>query len=162
RNVTLQRATAVGREHPYSANLAIMGYETALGYSNIVLDMKAVSYPESEEDHWQNLARVISQNLCTYWKNYEIFSQTTLAESDARVRKFLALDYRTVKKRDQIILYTNDFEGSVWFLVKINIGEPGEVEGGTLQEIGGGYYLLEAVETEVVINIESTALEYYR
>lgn len=162
RNVTLQRATAVGREHPYSANLAIMGYETALGYSNIVLDMKAVSYPESEEDHWQNLTRVISRNLCTYWRDYEIFSQTTLAESDARVRKFLALDYRTVMKRDQIILYTNDFEGVVWFLVKINIGEPGEVQGGTLQEIGGGYYLLEAVETEVVIDIENKAPEYYR
>lgn len=162
RNVTLQRATAIGREHPYSANLAIMGYETALGYSNIVLDMKAVSYPESEEDHWQNLTRVISQNICTYWREFEIFSQTTLAESDARVRKFLALDYRTELKRNQIVLYTNDFEGSVWFLVKINNGEPGEVQGGTLQEIGDGYYLLEAVETEVVINLGNTVPEYYR
>lgn len=162
RDVTLQRATAIGREHPYSANLAIMGYETALGYSNIVLNMKDVSYPRDEEDHWQNLTRVISQNVCTYWKDFEIFSQTTLAESDARVRRFLALDYRTEMKKNQILLYTNDFEGSAWFLVKINSGEPGEVQGGTLQEMEGGYYLLEAVETEVVIDIVDEGLEYYR
>ncbi len=159
-NVTLQRATTIGREHPYSANLAIMGYETALGYSNIVLDMKDVSYPKSDKDQWQNLARVLSQNLCTYWKDYEIFSQTTLAESDARIRRFLALDYRTERQNDQIFLYTNDFEDSAWFLVKLNSGEPGEVQGGTLQEIGGGYYLLEAVEKEVVIDTGNAELEY--
>ena len=161
RNVTLQRATAVGKEHPYSANLAIMGYETALGYSNIVLDMKDVSYPRDEKDHWQNLTRVISQNICTYWQDFDLFSETTLAESDARIRKFLALDYRTEQKGNQILLHTNDFEDAAWFLVKINWGEPGEVQGGTLQEMGGGYYLLEATETEVVISLEKRELKYY-
>ncbi len=161
RDVTLQRATAIGREHPYSANLAIMGYETALGYSNIVLDMKDVSYPRNEKDYWQNLTRVISQNICTYWQDFEVFSQTTLAESDARIRRFLALDYRTEQKGDQILLHINDFEDTVWFLVKLNWGEPGEVQGGTLQEMGGGYYLLEATETEVAISLVSVELEYY-
>lgn len=160
RNVTLQRATTIGREHPYSANLAIMGYETALGYSNIVLDMKDVSYPKSDEDYWQNLSRVISRNLCTYWKDYKIFSQTTLAESDARIRRFLAMDYRTARDGNQILLYTNDLEDSAWFLVKLNNGVPEEVQGGTLQEMGGGYYLLEAVETEVVITMGAAELEY--
>lgn len=161
-HVTLQRATAIGREHPYSANLAIMGYETALGYSNIVLDMKDVSYPKSDEDHWQNLTRTISQNICTYWQDFDVFSQTTLAESDARIRKFLALDYRTVKKKDQIFLYTGEFEDSAWFLVKINSGKPMQVQGGTLQEMGGGYYLLEAVETEVVISLGDEDLGFHR
>ncbi|MCM1540778.1 MAG: DUF2194 domain-containing protein [Blautia sp.] len=161
RDVTLQRATAIGREHPYSANLAIMGYETALGYSNIVLDMKEVSYPETEKDYWQNLARTISQNLCTYWKDYKAFTQTTLAESDARVRRFLALDYRTESNGNQILLHINEFEDSVWFLVKFNNGKPGEVQGGALQEMGGGYYLLEATETEVTIDMGSPEMEYF-
>lgn len=162
RNVTLQRATAIGREHTYSGDLAVIGYETALGYSNIVLDMKAVSYPESEEDYWENLSREIAKNLCTYWQDYEVLSQTTLAESDARIRRFLALDYRTERKGNQLFVYTNEFEDSVWFLVKLNSGEPDRIQGGILREIGGGYYLLEAMQNEVVIDVKSTVTEFYR
>lgn len=161
-NLTLQRATAIGREHTYGVNLTIMGYETGLGYSNIILDMKDVSYPDSEEDHWENLSREISQNLCTYWQDFDAFTQTSLAESDARIRKFLALDYRTERKGDQIFLYTNEFEGSAWFLFKLNSGYPGDVQGAVLQDIGGGYFLVEAMETEIVINVENTALNIYR
>ncbi len=162
RDVTLQRATAIGREHTYGANLAIMGYETGLAYSNIVLDMKAVSYPESEDDYWQILSSEISQNLCTYWQDFDAFSQTTLSESDARIRRFLALDYRMERKGDRIFLYTNDFEGSVWFLVKINAGEPANIQGGTLEDLGGGFYLLEAVEKEIVIDVTNAPLDFYQ
>lgn len=161
-NLTLQRATAIGREHTYGVNLTIMGYETGLGYSNIILDMKDVSYPKSEDDYWENLSREISENLCTYWQDFDAFSQTSLAESDARIRRFLALDYRTERKGDQIFLYTNEFEDSVWFLFKLNSGYPGNVQGATLQDLGGGYYLLEAVETEIVIDVENTAPGIYR
>ena len=161
RDLTLQRATAIGREHTYGVNLTIMGYETGLGYSNIILDMKDVSYPKSEDDYWENLSREISANLGTYWKDFDAFSQTSLAESDARIRKFLALDYRTERKGNQIYLYTNEFEGAVWFMFKLNSGYPGDVQGGTLQDMGGGYYLLEAVETEVVINVENATTNFY-
>ena len=161
-NLTLQRATAIGRDHTYGVNLTIMGYETGLGYSNIILDMKDVSYPDSENDYWENLSREFSANLSTYWQDFEAFSQTSLAESDARIRKFLALDYRTERKGDQIYLYTNEFEDAAWFLFKLNSGSPGSVQGGTLQDMGGGFYLLEAVETEVVINVENTTPDFYR
>lgn len=162
RNIVMQRGTAYGRDHTYGGNLAIMGYETALGYSNAVLDMKEVSYPETEEDYWENLSREISRNLCTYWQDYEAFEQTTLTESDARVRKFLTLDYRAERTGDTIFLHINEFQDAVWFLLKINDGVPGEVRGGTLQDMGGGYYLLEAGETEVEIEVESTVSELYR
>lgn len=161
RDLTLQRATAIGREHNFGVNLTIMGYETGLGYSNIILDMKDVSYPNGKEDRWENLSREISENLTTYWQDFDAFSQTSLAESDARIRRFLALDYRTERKGDQIFLYTNEFEDSVWFLFKLNSGYPGDIQGGTLEDLGGGYYLLEAVETEIVINVENTSTSFY-
>lgn len=161
RRVVMQRGTAYGRDHTYGGNLAIMGYETALGYSNVVLDMKDVSYPEDEEDYWENLSREISRNLSTYWQDFEAFTQTTLTESDARVRKFLTLDYRTERMGNDIFLHINEFEGSVWFLFKLNEGVPGRVQGGTLQDMGGGYYLLEATETEVMIEMESTVSEFF-
>jgi len=162
RSMVVQRGTAYGKDHTYGGNLAIMGYETALGYSNVVLDMKDVSYPKSEEDHWENLSRELSRNLTTYWQDFEAFTQTTLTESDARVRKFLTLDYRAERMNDNIFLHINEFEDCVWFLFKLNDGVPGEIQGGTLQDMGGGYYLLEATETEVMIEVKSTVAEFYR
>lgn len=162
RTMVMQRGTAYAKDHTYAANLSIMGYETALGYSNVVLDMKDVSYPEDEEDHWQNLSRELSRNLTTYWQDYEAFTQTTLTESDARVRKFLTLDYRTERINDDIFLHINEFEGCAWFLFKLNEGVPGQVQGAALQDMGGGYYLLEATETEVMIEVKSSVSEFFR
>lgn len=162
RTMVMQRGTAYAKDHTYAANLSIMGYETALGYSNVVLDMKDVSYPEDEEDYWENLSRELSQNLTTYWRDYEAFTQTTLTESDARVRKFLTLDYRTERISDDIFLHINEFEGSAWFLFKLNEGVPGQVQGATLQDMGGGYYLLEATETEVTIEVKNSVSEFFR
>lgn len=162
RTMVMQRGTAYAKDHTYAANLSIMGYETALGYSNVVLDLKDVSYPEDEEDHWENLSRELSQNLTTYWRDYEVFAQTTLTESDARVRKFLTLDYRTERMNDEIFLHINEFEGCAWFLLKLNDGVPGQVQGASLQDMGGGYYLLEATETEVMIEVKSSVSEFFR
>lgn len=162
RSMVMQRGTAYAKDHTYAANLSIMGYETALGYSNVVLDMKDVSYPEDEEDYWENLSRELSRNLTTYWRDYEAFTQTTLTESDARVRKFLTLDYRAERINDDIFLHINEFEGSAWFLFKLNEGVPGQVQGATLQDMGGGYYLLEATETEVTIEVKSSVSEFFR
>lgn len=162
RTMVMQRGTAYAKDHTYAANLSIMGYETALGYSNVVLDMKDVSYPEDEEDHWENLSRELSRNLTTYWHDYEAFTQTTLTESDARVRKFLTLDYRAERMNNEIFLHINEFEGSAWFLFKLNEGVPGQVQGAVLQDMGGGYYLLEATETEVTIEVKSSVSEFFR
>lgn len=162
RTMVVQRGTAYAKDHTYAANLSIMGYETALGYSNVVLDMKDVSYPEDEDDHWENLSRELSRNLTTYWQDFEALEQTTLTESDARVRKFLTLDYRAERMNDNIFLHINDFEGHAWFLFKLNEGVPGQVQGATLQDVGGGYYLLEATETEVTIEVKSGVSEFFR
>lgn len=162
RSMVMQRGTAYAKDHTYAANLSIMGYETALGYSNVVLDMKDVSYPEDEEDYWENLSRELSRNLTTYWRDYEAFTQTTLTESDARVRKFLTLDYRTERINDDIFLHINEFESSAWFLFKLNEGVPGQVQGATLQDMGGGYYLLEATETEVTIEVKNSVSGFFR
>ena len=68
--------------------------ETALGYSNITLDFYSVTYPEGDEDSWEKMSKKIAANLGTYWKAYEAFDATTLTESDVRIRRFLALDYK--------------------------------------------------------------------
>ena len=54
--------------------------ETALAYSNITLDLYSVTYPEGDEDSWEKMSKKIAANLGTYWKAYEAFDATTLAE----------------------------------------------------------------------------------
>lgn len=154
KEITLQRATSVAKQHTFTDDLALMSYETALGYSNVVLDMKEVSYPQDTLGHWQNLSREISRNLCTYWKDYEKLSQTTLTESNSRIRSFLASDYRTEERAEEIVLHTDIQGDTAWFLLKLNGREPGKIQGGTLQELGGGYYLIETSEEEVTLAIK--------
>jgi len=153
-NVTLQHATSDGAVHTYTDDLELMCYETALGYSNILFDMKRVSYPETSKDHWENLSRDMSKNLCTYWQDYQGFSQTTLAQSDARIRKFLALDYQTVQKGRQIILYTTQVERPLWFMMKLNGETPAGIQGGTLKDLENGFYLIGAEKPEVIIDLK--------
>ena len=50
--------------------------ETALGYSNITLDLYSVTYPEGDEDSWEKISKKIAANLGTYWKAYEAFDAT--------------------------------------------------------------------------------------
>lgn len=160
-NITLQNATAIAEKHTYTDDLAMMGLETALGYSNIVLDLQNVSYPRSKEDQWEKFARVISENICTYWQDYDCLTETTLSESDARIRRFLALDYRTEEQDGKIILTRNDIDGPVWFLLKLNGTDIKQMEGGSFEEIGGDYYLIELDEAEAVIELKENQVNIY-
>ncbi len=159
--LTLQNVTDVAQEHTYRDDLSLMGMETALGYTNILLDVKHVSYPRSSEDHWERLSRSISENVCTFWKDYECFDATTLSESDARIRRFLALDFRAGRQEDSIVLQCNDVGGPVWFLLKVNGETAGRIQGGTMEELGGGYYLVETEGPEVVIELEGIKNVFY-
>ena len=153
-NITLQNAIHLAETHTYTDDLALMGIQTALGYSNIVLDLQKVSDPPSADYYWEKFAREISQNIVTYWKNYRCFEGTTLSESDERIRRFLALDYRAAEQENRIILKRNDVEGPVWFLLKVNGRTVKHMEGGTCEAQKGGYYLIELDAQSAVIELE--------
>ena len=60
--------------------------QSALGYTNIMLNMQDIFWPEQETDRWEIMQKQFASNLLTYWKNFSCFSNTTLSQSDARVR----------------------------------------------------------------------------
>lgn len=153
-DTTLQVATGLAESHRYSDDLALMGIETALGYTNIVLDLKQVSDPPSPDYYWENLSRSLSQNIVTYWRNYRCFSGTTVAESDARIRRFLALDYRVQKQEGRIVLERNEGDGPAWFMLKVNGRTVERMEGGSYEALKGGFYLIEMEGREAVIELE--------
>lgn len=160
-NITLQRATSSGSEYTYSDDFYTKSMETALGYSNIVLDMMNIVFPDSEEDSWEKVSKKITANVATYWKPFEAFSATVLSESDQRIRRFLALDYSETREDHVIDLKISNFEGKAWFLLRTHDEYIREITGGTYEKIEDGAYLIEAESSHVEIELEEKKLYFY-
>lgn len=154
--VTLQMATGNGLTHTFGQDIDLKAYETALGYSNVVLDMSLVSYPEDSD--WADFSRKVSSNLITYWKQYSGFAQTTLSESDARIRRFFALDYSDSKTGNQIHLHVDRFDENAYFILKLNMGELDRVEGAEAVDLKNHFYLLEVRQEDVYITLKDHKL----
>ena len=154
-NVTLQPSTSSGIRHTFLDDFKVKCMETALGYSNITLDLYSVTYPEGDEDSWEKMSKKIAANLGTYWKAYEAFDATTLTESDVRIRRFLALDYKQQRTDNVIILSLEHREDAAWFLLRLHGEEVTEVAGGSFEEVEDGVYLILAEEDEVSVEVQT-------
>ena len=154
-NVTLQPSTSSGIRHTFLDDFKVKCMETALGYSNITLDLYSVTYPEGDEDSWEKMSKKIAANLGTYWKAYEAFDATTLTESDVRIRRFLALDYKQQRAGNVITLSLEHREDAAWFLLRLHGEKVTEVAGGSFEEIEDGVYLILAEEDDVSVEVQT-------
>ncbi len=154
-NVTLQPSTSSGIRHTFLDDFKVKCMETALGYSNIILDLYSVTYPEGDEDSWEKMSKKIAANLGTYWRAYEAFDATTLTESDVRIRRFLALDYKQQRTDNVITLSIEHREDAAWFLLRLHGEEVTEVAGGSFEEIEDGVYLILAEEDEISVKVQN-------
>ena len=154
-NVTLQPSTSSGIRHTFLDDFKVKCMETALGYSNITPDLYSVTYPEGDDDSWEKMSKKIAANLGTYWKAYEAFDATTLTESDVRIRRFLALDYKQQRAGNVITLSLEHREDAAWFLLRLHGEKVTEVAGGSFEEIEDGVYLILAEEDEVSVEVQN-------
>lgn len=154
-NVTLQPSTSSGIRHTFLDDFKVKCMETALAYSNITLDLYSVTYPEGDEDSWEKMSKKIAANLGTYWKAYEAFDATTLAEGDVRIRRFLALDYKQQRTDNVITLSIEHREDAAWFLLRLHGEEVTEAAGGSFEEIEDGVYLILAEEDEISVKVQN-------
>lgn len=152
--LTEQRVTSGGETHTFMDDFKLKSMETALAYSNITLDLFKVTYPDSDEDSWQNLMKKISANVATYWKDYESFEQTTLSAADLRIRRFLALDYKQERKDDTIYVSIDHFDEEAWFLLRLNGEDLDSVKGGEYVQIEDGVYLIDAQEANISVQVK--------
>ena len=152
-DLTLQRITAVASVHKYSDNLRLKCYETALGYSNVMVDMHNILWPESEDDRWENASEGMVSNLDTYWKPFSRFQNTTLSESDARIRNFLNLDYQYDREGDTIWLELSNVDEG-WFMLRTHGERIADIDGGEYQEVEKDAYLIHAQQISVEITLE--------
>ena len=160
-NMVKQRSINNGYSHTFSENLRMISIQTALGYSNIQVDINPVAFPVTDEDSWEKLSRKFAGNTSTYWKRFSKFEKTTLSESDARIRKFLALNYKQEKKGNTISLELSNFQEEAWFILRTQGEDIKYAEGAEFEKIEDGAYLITATEPKVQLELEGEQERYY-
>ena len=157
-SVTLQTVTSDGMNYAYSDDIRMRSIQTALGYTNVMLDMYDIFWPQEKTDRWEVMQKRFSSNLLTYWKNFAGFDSTTLSESNARTRTFLNLDSSQSREDNEITLKTS--EPGSWFVLRLHDEEIDEVEGGTETKLEDNAYLIYAEVTTVKIQVKEPGLHY--
>lgn len=151
--ITRQSLTSNTKNLTYSRDLQLKGVETALGFDNAEMNFANVVWPESPDDYWENIYSDMSSALTTYWKPFRVFDNTTLTESDERVRVFLNLDYEENVEENVITLNVKGRNNNeAWFILRTHGDEIESINGATYKEIEKNAYLLTI--TEDVVNIE--------
>ena len=157
-SVTLQTVTSDGMNYAYSDDIRMRSIQTALGYTNVMLDMYDIFWPQEKTDRWEVMQKRFSCNLLTYWKNFRDFDSTTLSESNARIRTFLNLAYSQSREDNTITLQTS--EAGSWFILRTHGEEIDEIDGGSQTEIEADAYLICAEDTTVKIRLKEQELYY--
>ena len=157
-SVTLQSVTSDGMNYTYSDDIRMRSIQSSLGYTNVMLNMQKIFWPERKKDRWQIMQKRFSSNLLTYWKNFTGFDSTTLSESNTRTRTFLNLDFSETRTDDEITLKTS--ESGSWFILRTHGEEIEEIEGGTQKKLEDNVYLIQAQDTTVKIQIKTAGLHY--
>ena len=160
--ITLQNATADAYVHSYKDSLRLKSLETALGYSNIQIDIYRVLWPESQKDEWEKVAEKMAANIYTYWKPFSAFEKTTISESDRRVRNFLNGSLESTRNGEQISIQTKDFVGDAYLLLRTHGEKPMEMTGGEWKEVERGTYLLHLTSEEAQITLKPEKEAYYK
>lgn len=156
--VTLQSITAEATDYTYSKDLQMRSLVTALGYTNVLVDLTNVTWPQSEDEQWQNYFDDISSNIGSYWSRYQEFSATSLSESDAHVRSFLNLNYRESREDRIITLQVENAGNEAWFVLRTHDETIAQVEGGTYEEVEAGFYLIHVLSEHVEIQLKADSL----
>ena len=157
-SVTLQTVTSDGMNYAYSDDIRMRSIQSALGYTNVMLDMYDIFWPQEKTDRWEVMQKRFSSNLLTYWKNFRDFDSTTLSESNARIRTFLNLAYSQSREDNTITLQTS--EAGSWFILRTHGEEIDEIDGGSQTEIEADAYLICAEDTTVKIRLKEQELYY--
>lgn len=161
KDITLQNTITDGVYYTYSQDLRMKSLQTALGYSNTLLDMYPIAWPESENDVWEKMYDDYSRNIDTFWKVFHVFDNTTASESDRRVRNFLSLDYEHQLVDNVLNLQVKNMQDKAWFILRTNGQKIEKVEGASYKKIEDEAYLLIISEDEAKIYLKNTDALYY-
>lgn len=141
-------------EYSYMNDLKMKSLFTSLGMMNMTVDMKNLIYPQSDSDDWTVLSKDMSRYAQTYLRPYTAFQSTLLSEADARIRRFMALDFKQTRDEDVIHVAIDNFEEEAYFILNVHGEEIVSVQNGTYTKVDDGVYLLEAQATSMSITLK--------
>jgi len=141
-DITIQSITNDGSVHSFRSDLYMRSVQTALGYTNILLDLNRVFWPGENELSWEKLSKVYADNLYTYWRPFQSFEDVTVSQNDQKIRQLLTMDYSHVRKGNVICLELENTTEPVHFILRLHNMKPDYIEGGSWIELEENIYLI--------------------
>lgn len=161
RNTLGQAVTHDLMNYSFTEDLELRSLETALGYSNILLDMQEVIWPKQEKPGWEVYYEMVASNLHTYWRKYDCFDHLTISESDARVRNFLGMDFAQQRQDDVISVDIASADQNNDFILRTHMEDVSEVTGGSFRKLEDDCWLIHAEQPHVEISIVRNETFYF-
>ena len=156
--VTLLSITDNAYEHTYMDDLKLKSVETALGYSNTLLDMNRILWADKDEKAWEELAIDFASKLDYYWKPFKSFSKVTVSEADEHVRDLLNINYEHKRAGNKIAVSIENLGKTNSFIFRTHDEKITKVKGASYVEIEKDAYLIRADKKRIIIEVESTSL----
>lgn len=135
-------------------------YIAALSELNFHFVNSHFQHPDDvlDEDRGAKLGwDTLYSNLCNYmewlYSSAGSIRNLTGTELAGAVQVYDELEVKRTETEKGLTLKLEGFKDEAWLMVRINKGTPGQVEGGTLENLQGDLYLLKAETPEIVIEI---------
>lgn len=148
-----------GSSHTYSEDLRARSIETALAYSMISEDLSEVIYPQSKDQHWENLSKKLSSYCVTLFKQYDAFDELTLSETGQRVRDYYNLEYNVSRTGKVIQISSSTDDG--YFIFRTHGEKIVDIEGADYTKLEDDAYLLHIKDQLVKITMNKESEVYY-
>ena len=106
---------------------------------------------------WETMRNRLDEYMSWLYTAAPGIRNLTGTEIAGAVQRYYWLDTEVEQGDDEIVVRLANFQDEAWLFVRINEGTVSDVQGGTLTELSGNLYLLEAHEKEIHIGLEDAA-----
>lgn len=159
--ITTQEITTNGYQYTYKDDFRLKSIQTALGYSNVQVDLYQVIWSQKREDEWEVVSEKLASNISTYWKPFSVFEKTTITESDTRVRRFLNESVTSNRKEDKISIKVENFNEDAWMMLRTHGEKIESMKNGSWEKIEDDAYLLHLTSSQATVTLKSDTELYY-
>ncbi len=165
-DITFQNITQNAFDYSYSRDLIARSLNTSIGYSSLKVDLHNIYWPDGPEDYWEKYFDRIFRNISTFWSRYDIYEQTTLSESDLRIRRMLSLDYDSYSYDENgdrnITLKVTGGGNDCYFLLRTHEQNIALINGATYERLEDDAYLIHVLgeRVDMTLRDSSEVLDY--
>lgn len=103
---------------------------------------------------WEKMFGRLSDYVQWLYASAPDIRNLTGTELAGAVQIYDDLQVRREESEQELKLTLDGFRGEAWIMIRFNEGTPGEVDGGSMEKVGDGLYLLKAESENVIIKRE--------